>query len=300
MTLIHAQQRLIQTIEYRTRGHQDCSTAIDGLNLFRRDAPTPPAFCLIKPSIVLVVQGNKEVLVGDDVYPYDISRFLITSLELPARSATLVASADKPCLGLNLTLNSRLITEMVAHGEVRSPNKASAESCVGIGSVTAQLLDPFSRLMQLLDEPHAIGALLPGLLREIHYRLLTSDQGPRLLHIASVEGQGYRIAKAIDWLCRHFAEPLHIDTLATSVNMSSPTFHSHFRRLTGMSPLQYQKWLRLNEAKRLMLSDHLEAASAAYKVGYESPSQFSREYSRLFGTPPKRDIEALRSLAAGE
>ncbi len=299
MTLSQTQHSLVQAIERHTRGLQDCGTAITGLNLFRRNTPTPPAFCLIKPSIVLVVQGNKEVWVGDDNYPYDISRFLITSLELPARSATLVASAEKPCLGLNLALDSRLITEMVAHGEVRSSSKASAGSCVGIGSVSAQLLEPIDRMMRLLDEPEAIAALLPGLMREIHYRLLTSDQGPRLRHIASVEGQGYRIAKAIDWLCRHFAEPLHIDTLAASVNMSAPTFHSHFRRLTGMSPLQYQKWLRLNEAKRLMLSDHLEAASAAYKVGYESPSQFSREYSRLFGAPPKRDIETLRGLAAG-
>ena len=299
MTSDNAPQSLIQTIERHTRGVEDCATAIDGLLLFRREAPTPPAFCLIKPSIVLVVQGNKEVLVGDDVYPYDISRFLITSLELPARSATLSASAEKPCLGLNLALDGRLITEMVAHGEVPSVNVSSSGSCVGIGSVTAQLLDPINRLMQLLDEPQAIDALLPGILREIHYRLLTSDQGALLRHIASVEGQGYRIAKAIDWLCRHYAEPLHIDTLAASVNMSAPTFHSHFRHLTGMSPLQYQKWLRLNEAKRLMLSEHLDAASAAYRVGYESPSQFSREYSRLFGAPPKRDIETLRGLAAG-
>ncbi|MEL0167360.1 MAG: AraC family transcriptional regulator [Pseudomonadaceae bacterium] len=289
---------MVETVERHTRGLQDCATAIAGLNLFRREAPTPPAFCLIKPSIVLVVQGNKQVLVGEEHYPYDISRFLVTSLELPARSETLVASPEQPCLGLNLELDGRLITEMVAHGEVPPAPAGVAGSCVGIGQATAQILEPFSRLMQLLDEPAAQAALLPGVMREIHYRLLTSDQGGRLRQIASIEGQGYKIAKAIDWLCLHFAEPLRIEELAASVHMSAPTFHSHFRRLTGMSPLQYQKWLRLNEAKRLMLSDHLEAASAAYQVGYESPSQFSREYSRLFGAPPKRDIEAMRGLAA--
>lgn len=292
------QQILANLIDRRSLDQLDCSTAIPGLNLFRRVEPSPPAFCLIKPSIVLVVQGNKQMLADDVAYPYDISRFLITSLELPAKSETLTASPEEPCLGLNLELDTRLITEMVAHGEVPAAEGNANGGCFGIGTVTPLILDPFRRLLELLDEPAAITALAPGIVREIHYRLLTSDQGSRLRQIASVEGQGYKIAKTINWLCLNYTAPLRIDDLAASVQMSTPTFHSHFRRLTGMSPLQYQKWLRLNEAKRLMLSEHLDAASAAYKVGYESPSQFSREYGRLFGAPPKRDIEALRSQAA--
>ena len=139
-----------------------------------------------------------------------------------------------------------------------------------------------------------IPALGPLIQREIHYRLLTSDQAGKLRQIASIDGQGYRIAKAIDWLKLHYALPLRIEELAGRVQMSTPTFHQHFRQLTAMSPLQYQKWLRLNEAERLMLNEHLDVSRAAFKVGYESPSQFSREYSRLFGVAPKRDIATLR------
>ncbi len=292
------QQILVSLVGRWSQGQLDCSTAIPGLHLFRREEPTPPAFCLIQPSIVLVVQGRKQMFVGDEIFPYDLTRFLITSLELPAKSETLTASPEEPCLGLNLELDSRLITEMVAHGEVPASESSVNGGCFGTGTITTLILDPFKRLLELLDEPEAITALAPGIVREIHYRLLTSDQGGRLRQIASVEGQGYKIAKAINWLCLHYAEPLRIDALAASVQMSSPSFHSHFRRLTGISPLQYQKWLRLSEAKRLMLSEYLDAASAAYKVGYESPSQFSREYSRMFGISPKRDIEALRAKAA--
>lgn len=289
------QPSLLPIIDRCTRGHLDCSTAIKGLNLFRREAPTPPAFCLIKPSVVLVVQGNKQMFAGDKVYPYDISRFLVTSLEMPAKSETLTASPETPCLGLSLELDSQLITEMVAHKAVPASKSINDGGCMGTGGVTKQMIDAFKRLLTLLDEPEAIHALLPGVIREIHYRLLTSDQGSQIRQFASIEGQGSRIAKAIEWLCLNYAEPMRIEDIAASVQMSVPTFHSHFRRLTGMSPLQYQKWLRLNEAKRLMLNEHLDAASSAFQVGYESPSQFSREYSRLFGMSPKRDIDNLRA-----
>jgi transcriptional regulator GlxA family with amidase domain len=162
------------------------------------------------------------------------------------------------------------------------------------GTLTLSLLEPFSRLVALLDDPQSIHILAPLIEREIHYRILTSDQGARLWHIAAVGSQGQRIGKAIDWLRSNYRKPLHIDELADNVQMSLSSLHHHFRQLTGMSPLQYQKWLRLNEARRLMLNERLDAASSAFQVGYESPSQFSREYARLFGSPPKRDIELLR------
>ncbi len=292
------QQSLAGILDRWSQGQEDCSTSIPGLYLFRREAPKPPAFCLIKPSIVLVVQGTKQMFVGDEAYPYDISRFLITSLELPAKSETLTASPSAPCLGLNLELDFGLITEMIAQGIVSISAPRASGGCVGTGAMTLPILEPFKRLLELLDEPEAIAVLLPGIMREIHYRLLASDQGDRLRQIAIMEGQGYKIAKTIDWLCLNYTAPLRIDDLAKSVQMSTPTFHSHFRRLTGMSPLQYQKWLRLNEAKRLMLAEDLDAASAAFKVGYESASQFSREYSRLFGAPPKRDVDSLRAKVA--
>jgi len=159
------------------------------------------------------------------------------------------------------------------------------------------LLTAFQRLIDLLAEPKDIPILAPIIQREIVYRLLVGDQGARLRQMASAGSQSQQIARAIDWLKSNFTQSLRIEDLATQVNMSTSTFHHHFRALTAMSPLQYQKWLRLNEARRLMLIERLDAATAAFQVGYESPSQFSREYSRLYGAPPLRNITNLRRSA---
>ncbi|CAJ0816640.1 HTH-type transcriptional activator RhaS [Ralstonia wenshanensis] len=285
---------LSRIIAAHTTGPGDYSTPIGDLVFFRRETPAPPSFCVVEPSIVLVSQGAKQMLIGGEAYPYDTSHFLITSLDLPAASEVKVASCEQPCLGLVLKLNLRMLAELIAQGGLPPPRDRSVGMSAGLGTATPTILAPFTRLLALLDEPDAIPALAPLIQREIHYRLLTSDQAGRLRQIASVDSQGYRITKAIDWLKQNFMLPLRIEALAARVQMSAPTFHHHFRQLTSMSPLQYQKWLRLNEAKRLMLNEHLDAASAAFKVGYESPSQFSREYSRLFGAPPKRDIDGLR------
>jgi AraC-like DNA-binding protein len=171
---------------------------------------------------------------------------------------------------------------------------------MAVGKVTLPLLAAFQRLIELLDEPGDIPILAPIIQREIIYRLLVGDQGTRLRQIASTGSRGHQMAQAIEWLKTNFARPLSIDDLAAQANMSSSTFHHHFRSMTALSPLQYQKHLRLQEARRLMLAEHLDAATAAFQVGYESPSQFSREYSRLFGAPPLRDIKSLRQMAAGE
>jgi AraC-like DNA-binding protein len=289
--------RIIAKWAKETEG--DCLTPIPNLTFFRREAPSPPSFCMIKPSIVLVVQGAKQMLLGKEAYPYDTSRFLVTSLDLPASSEVVVASPEQPCLGLVLTLDLRMLVELIAQGGLPPSRDRAVGRSMGIGAITPVILKSFSRLLELLDEPEAIPVLAPLIQREIHYRLLMSDQAARLRQIASVDAQGHRIAKAIEWLKLNYASSLRIEELAARVQMSAPTFHHHFRQLTSMSPLQYQKWLRLNEAKRLMLNEHLDAASAAFQVGYESPSQFSREYSRLFGAPPKRDIAALRRQADG-
>ena len=293
------QHAMAQVIGARTPGAGDFETPIAGLAFFRRECPAPPAVCMIEPSIVLVAQGAKQMWVGGEAYAYDTSRFLVTSLNVPANSEVIVASPGQPCLGLVLKLDVRILAELIAQGGLPPPRDRPVGVGVGIGAATPAILGPFARLLELLDEPHAIPVLAPLIQREIHYRLLMSDQAAKLRQIASVDGQGYRIARAIDWLKLNYAMPLRIDELAARVQMSAPTFHHHFRQLTAMSPLQYQKWLRLNEAKRLMLSEHFDAAGAAFRVGYESPSQFSREYSRLFGAPPKRDIEVLRGAARG-
>ena len=290
-------QSLTHIISSFTPAPGDFPTAIAGLGLFRREAPSPPVTCILAPSIVLVVQGAKEMVIGGDVFPYDTSRFLITSLDVPAHSAVTHASAETPCLGLVFKLDLRTLTELIAQGDVPVPKERAIRRSAGIATLTSALLDPLARLIDLLQEPDAIPVLWPLLQREIHFRLLKGDQAPLLRHIASVDSQGHRIAKAIDWLKLHYTTPVRIEDLAARVQMSAPNFHLHFRNLTSMSPLQYQKWLRLNEARRLMLSEHQDAASAAFKVGYESPSQFSREYGRLFGAPPKKDITRMRSQA---
>lgn len=249
--------------------------------------------------MVLVVQGTKQMLVGGEAFPYDTSKFLITSLDLPASSQVLEASARKPCLGLVLKLDIRTLAELISQGTLPVTRERSAGTSVGLGTITPEIMEPLKRLVELLDEPGAISILAPLIQREIHFRLLLSDRAALLRQIASVDSQSHRISKAIEWLKINYSSPLRIDDLAALVQMSAPTFHHHFRQLTAKSPLQYQKWLRLSEAKRLMLNEHLDASSAAFRVGYESPSQFNREYSRLFGMPPKRDIEALRKRAGG-
>lgn len=292
------QKMLADLIAPRTTESGDVETSMSGLCLFRRDAPAPPATCMIEPSIVLVAQGMKQVWIGGQAYGYDTGRFLMTSLDMPANSEVMVASPEQPCLGLVLRLDLRMVADLVAQGGLAPRLERPVGIGAGIGTSTADFLAPFVRLLALLDEPEAIPILAPLIQREIHYRLLMSDQAARLRQIASVDSQGYRIAKAIDWLKLNYAAPIRVDDLAARVQMSAPTFHHHFRQLTAMSPLQYQKWLRLNEAKRLMLNEHLDVSSAAYRVGYESPSQFSREYARLFGASPKRDIAALRRPAS--
>jgi len=289
---------MAQIISSRVSETADWATPIAGLHFFRRDQPSEPCTCLLEPSVVVVVQGAKEMVIGGKSYRYDASRFLITSLDLPANSGVLTASREAPCLGFWMKLDLRLLAELIAQGYLQPARERGGACSVGLGCITDNLLDPFARLLGLLDEAEAAEVLAPLIRREIHYRLLMGDQAPLLRQIASVDSHGHRIARAIDWLKLNYASQLRVEELAARVQMSTPTFHHHFRQLTTMSPLQYQKWLRLNEAKRLMLNEYQDAASAAYKVGYESPSQFSREYSRLFGAPPKRDIDSLRRQAA--
>lgn len=292
-------EAMAEVIQKHVEGSVDWQTPIAGLSFFRRNEWQEPKICLIEPSAVVVVQGAKQLVVGGNAYRYDRDRFLVTTLDVPANSGVLEASADKPCLGFWLELDLRLLAELIAQGQLPPNDRRTGEKTIGVADCSPVMLESFARLLALVNEPEAIEVLAPLIKKEIHYRLLTSAQAPLLRQIASVNSHGYRIAKAIDWLKLNYRSGLKVDSLAERVQMSTPNFHHHFRELTAMSPLQYQKWLRLNEAKRLMINEHMDAASASYFVGYESPSQFSREYKRLFGAPPKKDIEALRLEAKG-
>jgi AraC-like DNA-binding protein len=275
-------------------------TAIPGLTLYRRDEPSEPTSIMYEPRVCVVAQGAKRVLLGDDTYVYDAQHFLITSVDLPTFVQIIKASREKPCLGLILKLDQREMSQLMVDSNLPPPRPQQSSRGMATGEVTLPLLTAFQRLIGLLDEPNDIPILAPIIEREIFYRLLVSDQGARLRQMALAGSQSQQIARAIDWLKGNFTRPLRIDDLAAQVNMSTSTFHHHFRAVTAMSPLQYQKWLRLNEARRLMLTEKQDATTAAFQVGYESPSQFSREYGRLFGAPPLRDITSLRQTTTVE
>jgi AraC-like DNA-binding protein len=275
-------------------------TAIPGLALYRRDEPSPPTSIMYEPLVCVVAQGSKRVLLGDESYVYDAQHFLITSVDLPTSVQVIKASRQKPYLGIVLRLDQREMSQLMVDSKLPPPHPQQSSRGMATGEVTLPLLTTFQRLIDLLAEPKDIPILAPIIKREIFYRLLVGDQGARLRQMASAGSQSQQIARAIDWLKVNFTRTLRIDDLSTHVNMSASTFHHHFRALTAMSPLQYQEWLRLNEARRLMLTEHMDAATAAFQVGYESPSQFSREYGRLFGAPPLRDITKFRQMASSE
>lgn len=295
-----ARKALAQSIARWTEGDELLTIPVPRLSLFRRDEPTEPTSGLYEPSICLVAQGAKRVLLGDDTYVYDADHYLITSVHLPTIVQIFEASRDKPYLGLRLTFDLREVSHLMADSNLPAPRAHQSSRGMATGEVTASLLDAFTRLVNLLADDQDIPILAPVIQREIIYRLLVGDQGARLRQIASAGSQSHQIARAIDWLKANFTEPLRIDDLAAQAGMSSSTFHHHFRSMTALSPLQYQKQLRLQEARRLMLTEHLDASSAAFEVGYESPSQFSREYNRQFGAPPLRDIANLRQMVSME
>lgn len=292
-----ALEALRKSIARWTEKGEQHVTAVPGLSLFRRIEPTEPISGMYEPSICLVAQGAKRVLLGDDTYVYDAQHYLITSVHLPTIVQIITASPEKPYLGLRLKLDQRDISQLIVDSNLPPRRAQQSSRGMATGEVTLPLLAAFHRLIDLLADERDIPILAPIIQREIIYRLLVGDQGARLRHIASAGSQSHQIARAIDWLKGNFTQPLRIDDLAAQASMSSSTFHHHFRSMTALSPLQFQKQLRLQEARRLMLTEHLDAATAAFQVGYESPSQFSREYNRLFGAPPLRDITNLRQLA---
>ena len=287
---------LAERIARWTAEQDRLTTAIPALTLRRYESPTEPTSYVHEPSICLSAQGSKRVLLGEDVYVYDANHFLITSVDLPVVTQVIEATKEKPWLGLMLKLDQREIAQLMLDSNLPSPRTQQASRGMAISEVTVPLLNSFQRLIELLDEPEDIPVLAPLIQREILYRLLVGDQGLRLRQIGAAGSQSQQIARAIDWLKGNFKQPLRVDDLAAHARMSTSNFHHHFRALTAMSPLQFQKWLRLHEARLLMLTERVDASTAAFQVGYESPSQFSREYSRLFGAPPLRDIKGLHQI----
>jgi AraC-like DNA-binding protein len=295
-----AQAELAERIARWTGENNQLTTAIPSLTLYCWETPTEPTSYLHPSSICLIAQGCKRVMLGEDTYVYDANRFLITSVGLPVVAQIIEASREKPYLGLRLELDQRMIAQLMVDSSHPLSHKLQAGRAMAVSELPLPLLNAFQRLIDLLDEPEDIPVLAPLVQREIFYRLLVGDQGPRLRQIVTAGSHSHQIARAIGWLKDNFKEPLRVDDLAAYSGMSASNFHHHFRLLTAMSPLQFQKRLRLNEARQLMLTERLDAATASFQVGYESPSQFSREYNRLFGAPPLRDVANLRQMPAGE
>lgn len=280
-----------------TPNGDELETAIPNLSFYRLSGPMELKSHLYEPCVCLIAQGAKRVLLGEETYVYDSRNFLISSLHLPTSVQIVDASREKPYMGLMLKLDLREISRLLLECDFPLPRLQQPSRGLVVGEVTKPMLNAFQRLIDLLSEPKNIPILAPIIQREIIYRLLVSNQGARLRHIVSEESRSREIAQAIDWIRKNFTEQLHIDDLAAQVHMSKSTFHHHFKALTAISPLQFQKRLRLNEARRLMLAEHMDSGTAAFRVGYESQSQFSREYRRLFGDPPLRDITKLRQMA---
>ena len=269
-------------------------TLIKPLFMVRHDRPVQSVPGVVQPALCIMAQGRKDVTLGGELFTYDPLNYLVLSVALPISGKVIYATPEDPHLAMRLDIDPADINALIAEaGPMSVPTRPSGRGMY-VERIDSQLLDAVIRLIRLLDSPKDIPMLAPLITREILYRLLRGSEGYRLYEIAISNCQTHRVTQAIKWLNEHFQQPLRIEELAREVNLSVSTLHHRFKAVTAMSPLQYQKQLRLQEARRLMLSDGLEASAAGYKVGYESPSQFSREYSRLFGAPPLRDLARLR------
>lgn len=271
------------------------ATSIPRLSLIRSSQPTEPLHAVHAPAICIIAQGQKLVMLADIAFNYDPASYLVVSVDVPISGQVTMASAAKPYLCMMLAFDPAILGALVLDAGVTRAASDSPGPSLMLSSVTSELLDAAIRLVRLLETPRDIPVLAPLAEREILYRLLQGEQAARLQQIAIADSRLQQVNRAIAWIKTNFDKPFSVEQIAAEARMSASSLHEHFKAVTAMSPLQYQKQLRLQEARRLMFAQTLDAASASHRVGYESPSQFSREYARLFGAPPVRDIERLRS-----
>lgn len=273
------------------------TTTYNQLSLHRLEAPLEQVSYLQEPALCLIVQGKKCIQLGEEEYYYDKDHYVITAVDLPLLARISGASKNSPYLGLTLKLEKKQIAQILLNDNVKISRNHSSDRGLVVSKVDVQIVEAILRLVDLLDHPGDMPILAPLIQKEILYRLLTSEQGRRLQQISMIGSHSHQIARAIEWLKENYDKSFKVEDLATYSGMSTSSLHYHFRTMTAMSPLQFQKRLRLNEARQRMLMEQKDATTAAFEVGYESPSQFSREYSRLFGAPPSRDIKRLLEVA---
>jgi AraC-like DNA-binding protein len=270
--------------------------AFPSLALTRGSAPTVCMPTVCQPCLGFVVQGRKRALLNDEVFYYDALNYLVVSVTLPMMGQVVEATADRPFLSLRLDLDLEEIARLLLELGDRGAAPVAADRGLFVARMDEPLLDAVLRMVKLLDAPEDIAVLAPAVQREIYYRVLRGELGQRLVDLTECDSGNHRIVRAIEWLKQRYAAPVRIEDLADAVHMSPSALHHRFKAVTSMSPLQYQKQLRLHEARRLMFADGMECATAGHRVGYESPSQFSREYRRLFGAPPRVEIARLREI----
>jgi AraC-like DNA-binding protein len=288
------QENLTRLINRHCKQAGVLQTSIPSLFLIRLDQLDEPAHIVFNPSFCFVSQGLKEIFLAGERLEYGPSNYLITSVNLPVIGQVIKASPETPYLSLKLDFNENEILEVLKDAKIHANSKDNASRALFVGQIELSILDAVLRLVQLLDSPQDISYLAPIHKKEIIYRLLQGQYGTRLAHIAIEGSNTYRIREAIDQITQNYENPLRIEDLADVTSMSISSLHRHFKEVTAMSPLQFQKQLRLQQARRLLLMESADATEVAYRVGYESASQFSREYSRMFGFPPKADIKRLK------
>jgi AraC-like DNA-binding protein len=285
---------LARAVERIAQNDGDYLTAIPELSLHRRSATTDPMHCIYGFGVGITVSGQKRVALGEEVFDYSAGQSLLTTADLPVVTHITHASAAQPFMGLMLRLDPRAIVQAAAEMALPQPGKDFSYRAMSLGDLDATLLGAVTRLIALLHEPRLLPQLAPLLQQEILVRLLAGRHGPQLQRLVAVGSPSQQVVQSMAWLKMNFTQPVLADDLAASVHMSPSTFRQHFRAVAGMSPMQYLKQLRLQEARQLMLNQGIDAGTAGVRVGYESASQFSREYARLFGAPPSRDIRRMR------
>ncbi len=272
-------------------------TAITGLNCISLSATNLKLPSVYQPSICVIVQGAKQVLLEEEIYHYAPPQFLAVSVDLPLLGQVTEGSPDKPYLCLQIEIDARTIADLISHSGDAAWSRGETARGLFVGEMNSALQDSVLRLTRLLDSPRDIPVLAPLIQRELHYRLLSGPYGAVIAQMAIAGSNSHKIGQIIRRIKAQISQPIQVEELASLANMSASSFHQHFKAVTAMSPLQYQKRLRLTEARHILLAERTDAASAAYRVGYQSVSQFSREYARMFGAPPMRDVDGIRQLA---
>lgn len=287
------QEALIERM-IRLAPKNSLSEMFPGIFIYHSSKPTESEISVLKPAFCVIAQGSKDVLLNDELFHYDSGHYLISTLDLPIMSNVVEASEEKPYLNLRIDLDPALVAAVMIESGIEAKKSGTGVKAMDVSPVDADLLDAVVKLVKLFDTPDEMNFLAPLIIREIVYRLLKGKQGARLNQLIAKEGDAQRISRVVRQIRENIDRSLKIEDIARELGMSVSGFHQHFKSVTAMSPLQFQKQIRLQEARRLMLGENMDVASASFRVGYEDPSYFSREYKKLFGIPPHRDIAGLR------